>query len=105
MIDINTEHLVSFTQATKTLPARRCGKRPHVATMYRWALYGCKGVRLETVQIGGTKCTSIEALQRFFNRLSNGLASSDLPVGMNLNAPARIQTSRSVERELDAEGL
>ena len=41
-----------------------------VATLYRWASHGCRGVRLETIQIGGTKCTSREALDRSFEELS-----------------------------------
>ena len=31
---------------------------------------GCRGVVLETIQVGGTRCTSREALQRFFENLS-----------------------------------
>ncbi len=37
--------------------------------LYRWATEGLRGVHLETIQVGGTLCTSIEALQRFFERL------------------------------------
>jgi hypothetical protein len=64
------ETIVSLTSATKMLPARRGGRRPHVSTLYRWATGGCRGVRLETLQVGGTLCTSREALQRFCDRLS-----------------------------------
>lgn len=70
MIYIQDEEVVSLTDATKHLPMRRAGKRPHVATLYRWAQNGVRGIRLETIQVGGTLCTSLEALQRFFNRLS-----------------------------------
>lgn len=70
MIKVKTEQLVSFPEACKYLPRRRAGKAPHPATLYRWANVGLNGIRLETIQIGGTLCTSIEALQRFFNDLS-----------------------------------
>jgi len=70
MIDISTETVLTLTEAAKRLPQRRRGSRPHVATMYRWAQRGVKGVRLETIQVGGTCCTSLEALQRFFDALS-----------------------------------
>jgi hypothetical protein len=68
-IDFGSEHLLSLTDAAKQLPRRRAGRKPHISTLYRWALRGLKGVKLETVQVGGTTCTSVEALQRFFDSL------------------------------------
>ena len=70
MIDISTERIFSFTEATRRLPERRGGKRPNVATLYRWSNQGCRGVRLEYLMVGGTRCTSLEALQRFFELLT-----------------------------------
>src|SRR4051812_7397319 len=70
-VDWTTETVLSLTEAASRLPRRRGSKKPHVATLYRWAQRGLRGVRLETIQVGGTLCTSSEALQRFFNRLSN----------------------------------
>jgi Protein of unknown function (DUF1580) len=71
MIDHRIETVRSLTEAAAGLPRRRGGKRVNVATLYRWSSHGCRGVRLETIQIGGTRCTSLEALQRFFDRLTN----------------------------------
>ncbi|MCH8146942.1 MAG: DUF1580 domain-containing protein [Planctomycetes bacterium] len=70
MINVASERTLSLTEAAKQLPRRRAGKPTHVATVYRWGSRGLRGVRLETIQIGGTRCTSVEALQRFFDRLS-----------------------------------
>lgn len=70
MIDSRVESVLSLTEAAKRLPHRRGGKRPHVSCLYRWSTSGCRGVVLETIQVGGTRCTSVEALQRFFDRLS-----------------------------------
>jgi hypothetical protein len=70
MIDTQTEHVITFPQAADGLPRRRQGRKISVATFYRWSTAGCRGVILETVQIGGSRCTSREALQRFFERLS-----------------------------------
>ena len=70
MIDILLEETFSLTEATKRLPCRRKGKRPNVATLYRWAQVGCRGIRLETLCVGATRCTSMEALQRFFDALT-----------------------------------
>jgi hypothetical protein len=70
MIDLAGETVLTLMEATRQLPGRRQGKKPHVATLYRWAKKGLRGVRLETLQLGGTLCTSREALQRFFDRLT-----------------------------------
>ncbi len=70
MLDIKSEQLLTFPEASSMLPKRRNGKRTHVATLYRWSTQGCRGVVLETCQIGATRCTSVEALQRFFDRLT-----------------------------------
>ena len=69
-IDISLERVVSLTEATQYLPRRRAGKKPNVATLYRWAQQGVRGIRLETICVGATRCTSVEALQRFFDALT-----------------------------------
>ena len=101
MIDIQSEQVVSLTDATKVIPKRRGGKRPHVATIYRWAQCGHRGVILVTLQVGGTKCTSIEALQRFFERLSG----TTQPVQEFVTTAAKAKRQQAVDRGLDAEGL
>lgn len=75
MLSLQSESIVSLTEATTHLPRRRRGKKPNVATLYRWASRGCRGIVLETIQIGGTRCTSREALQRFAERLTAAVAS------------------------------
>ncbi|MCC7421910.1 MAG: DUF1580 domain-containing protein [Planctomycetaceae bacterium] len=69
-IDPSVEEAITLPQATKLLPHRRGGKKANVATLYRWTSTGCKGVKLEFIQIGGSRCTSREALHRFFERLT-----------------------------------
>lgn len=71
MIDLSTENLLSLSEAAGKLPRRRRGKKPNVSTLYRWTQTGCRGVVLESCQIGGTRCTSAEALQRFVDRLTS----------------------------------
>ncbi len=77
-IDPNSEHLVSLNEAAKSLPRRRAGKKVHTSCCYRWTTAGCRGVVLESIQIGSTRCTSKEALARFFRRLTDGDAA-DVP--------------------------
>ena len=70
MITLTNERVLPLSQACRHLPRRRGIKPTHPATLYRWAKGGIKGVRLETIKVGGSMCTSIEALQRFCERLS-----------------------------------
>ncbi|MGD9720564.1 MAG: DUF1580 domain-containing protein [Pirellulales bacterium] len=72
MIDPKIERLITLRQACKMLPKRRRGKSVHISCIYRWTLNGVRGVILESLQVGGTRCTSREALHRFFERLSEG---------------------------------
>jgi len=73
-INIRDEELVRLNDVPKlrNLPAGRSSGRIHISTVYRWASRGLRGVRLEILQVGGSKCTSIEALQRFFENLTPG---------------------------------
>ena len=85
MIDTLVETLLPLAQAADELPRRRRGRKTNLSTLYRWSQAGCRGVRLETIQIGGTRCTSREALQRFFERLSQ--AREATPAGGGECAP------------------
>ncbi len=80
-INVFSEQVLTLSEATKRLPKKRRGKEMHVSVLYRWAKGGLRSsdgveIRLETVQVGGTKCTSLEALQRFFDRLSGDTSAT-----------------------------
>lgn len=94
---ILSETLMSLRDVARELPGRG-GKRLHVATVWRWAQRGVRGHRLETTLVGGTRCTSREALQRFFSQL-NG-ADQSTPRG----CAARSESTRAADRELEAAG-
>jgi Protein of unknown function (DUF1580) len=100
MIDSATEEILSLTQAAAELPRRRLGRKTHVSTLYRWTLAGCRGVILESIQIGATRATSREALQRFFERLS----APGEPTGRRTVA-ARLRASEKAARELERRGV
>lgn len=70
MIDTLIEEVAPLEQAVAWVPRRRRGRTAHLSTLYRWSKAGCRGVRLETIQVGGSLCTSREALQRFFEALT-----------------------------------
>ncbi|GAG89257.1 unnamed protein product [marine sediment metagenome] len=61
-IDIQTERTVTFKEAARYLPGH-----PAISTLHRWRNRGIKGVKLETIRIGGVRYSSRQALQRFFN--------------------------------------
>jgi hypothetical protein len=74
-IDPKTESLLSFIEAARRLPSLRKGRPVSPATIWRWATRGVRTrggvtVRLEILKLGGTCCTSDEALARFFQALS-----------------------------------
>ena len=73
MIDIRTEKIFPLGELPKRVPRRRGGRKLAISTGFRWASSGYRGAVLETVQIAGTKCTSLEALERFY--LACGAAS------------------------------
>ncbi len=66
MIDITKEELVPVEKVPGFVPDRN-GRRIHRATVYRWFQRGVRGRRLEWIQVGGRRCTSVQALSRFFN--------------------------------------
>ncbi len=101
MIDLSHESVVSLTDTIKHLPRRRGGRDVHVATLYRWAQRGVRGVRLKILKVGGTKCTSLEALQRFFERLGARAAGDPQPVR---TTKQRERASQIANDELAAAG-
>lgn len=102
-IDPNTETLISLSEATRHLPRRRGQKKPHISCLYRWTTSGCKGMVLESIQVGGTRCTSKEALARFFRRLTDGQAPDDAPKVRS--ATERERAMAKAMRELEAAGI
>jgi hypothetical protein len=90
MIDLTRESLISLSDVPAHLPERRGGKRPHISCIYRWAQKGCRGVLLETLQCGGTKITSLQALQRFFEKLTAASSGTAPPT----------RSSRQRERDI-----
>lgn len=101
MIDLNHETVVALADVPARLPSRRRGKRPHVSCIYRWAQRGCRGIRLETIQIGGTSCTSLEALQRFFEALT--AARDGKPITSRTARQRKVAHDR-VTQELESSG-
>ena len=101
-IDIHSGNLLLLKDAAKRLPSR-----PHVSTLWRWHKRGCRGIRLETVVIGGQRYTSEGALQRFVERTTaahdQGAALPVTPINETLRR--RRAAIEKAERELEAAGI
>jgi hypothetical protein len=69
MIDMTQETLIPLREVPRLLPPHPNGKRVHISACYRWISRGVRGVKLEAIRVGGTTYTSLEALQRFSDRL------------------------------------
>jgi hypothetical protein len=83
-INLATEVLRPLADAAGKLPPLRGGKAVSPSTVWRWSTRGVRArnggvVRLETIKIGGTCCTSDEALARFFRTLTDGTERSPEP--------------------------
>lgn len=97
MRDLSKETIIPLCKAAKLLPSARCPHGVHVATLHRWIRRGVRGVRLEWIRIGGTTCTSEEALGRFFAALST---TTD-----NANAAPAGSRSERTHRVIETAGL
>jgi Protein of unknown function (DUF1580) len=71
----------------------RIASHPSPATLYRWALKGVRGIKLETVMMGGRRYTSDEAVDRFFARLSHP-QPSPTPTPTKLRAEQIVRAAR-----------
>jgi hypothetical protein len=96
MIDRTKEPAISLAEVTKLPELQRNGKRPHVATIFRWTTRGCRGVRLESIQIGGTRCSTLAAVRRFLDSLSGVEPQADVD---------RDAETDAAERELARAGI
>jgi hypothetical protein len=104
MIDTTIEVPIPLTQAAAEQPCRRRGRKTHVSTLYRWATAGCRGVILETIQVGATRCTSREALQRFFERLTSPNGSLPVPISTPRSSAQRTRDSAAAAAKLEKQG-
>jgi hypothetical protein len=109
-IDPLSDTTLSLAQAARRLPRLRAGRPVHPSTVWRWALAGLRGIRLETAMVGGVRVTSEEALRRFFAEVDNATAGGadgrpNVTSSSMMRPAARSRHDEHVERQLDAEGL
>lgn len=69
LIDLSREKTIDFREVPKFVEKLR-GHRPHISAVYRWAELNRDGVALEYLQTPKGRITSVEAIQRYFERLT-----------------------------------
>ncbi len=81
----------------------RTGRRPALSTALRWCQKGCRGIRLESWMVGGVRCTTDEAVDRFVQQLTAQTTQASQPP-ISCPDSSRVEeikrASRLAEREL-----
>jgi hypothetical protein len=101
MIDIVKERQISLSEAATLYPSSRNGRPTHISTPLRHITKGiqlAKGevIRLEGARLGGRWITSVEAVQRFMDRLTAGALADS-----SETSASTIHTTKQRRRELD----
>jgi len=58
---------------------RITGETPHVSTLWRWCLKGCKGVTLESICIGGKRFVTAAAIDDFIDASTRRRPDGQMP--------------------------
>ena len=83
------DHLLPVPSAIE----KATGYRPHPTTCTRWTRKGVRGVKLETVQVGGRPRTTEQAVLDFIRRQTE--AERGLPPSDSNSAPPRGESADS----------
>jgi Protein of unknown function (DUF1580) len=97
MIDTDTETLLTLNEARTAFPG---GKKLALATFHRWRLRGVRGVRLETILIGGLRYVSRESIARFI--AAQNVDESLVPT---ITPAQRARQAKAAQSELAKAGI
>ena len=95
LIDVETDTLTSV----RALARQRLGKNIAPSTIWRWVRKGCRGCRLEAVQVMGTWHSTPPAFAAFIIGQTAAAYGTDAPA----TAPA--ERSAATKAKLSAAGL
>ena len=102
-----TDRLIRLNDVPKLswLPDRRAGSKLNVSTVWRWGLKGTAGIKLQTVSVGGTLCTSERWLKEFFAAVGEARLAASAP-GVPIRTPhQREKDYQASVRRLAAKGI
>jgi hypothetical protein len=102
MIDLKSETAIGLHKAAALYPSFREGKPTHISTPLRHITKGTKLpsgeiVRLEGARLGGRWITTVEAVQRFVEKLTQAA------LGEEQNEPPTVRPSHSARRQRELE--
>lgn len=93
------QSILTETRLTLSQLARAQGVSP--ATTWRWTIKGVRGVKLESLAVGGRRVTSAEAFERFIAATnSNTVATPPVP-----SPHERRRAIEAAERDLSKAGI
>ena len=95
-VDLTAETVISLKEVCRLVPGRT-GRGIALTTVFRWAFRGCRGKKLGTFLIGGTRFTTIRNLNLFIAEINERAAD-----GPSIR-PCRYQDQ--VEKALVRDGL
>lgn len=99
-IDITEETLIRLSGVGEWY-RKHTGYCPNRSTVHRWRTRGTRGVKLETVLIGGARFTSVEKLQLFVTATT---AAAEGSTAQTRQLVTTLAVSQS-DAYLDAEGI
>jgi len=100
MVDLANEIPLTLRAAAKLPQLRRNGRAPHIASLYRWVMSGCRGIRLDSAIVAGTRCTTSEAVDRWIAALT-AAANGETTVPAPRSPLRRLRESAQANRNLE----
>lgn len=96
---INVEEYISLKTLCLRLPSR-----PHLATAYRWATRGIRGIPLPTYLVGGGRMTTLADFDRWVIAISAARGSTASDRGQK-NVRTSTNEELAIDRSLDQRGV
>lgn len=87
-IDPSVEKLIELKDLPKEIAQNKKGRKLSIPSVYRWVREGIVGIRLETYWDIGKQCTTMEALDRFSQQVSEE-KERRRAVGASANTPQK----------------
>lgn len=96
------EELQPLSNLAREVVNREGSKGVNVATLWRWTMRGCKGIKLESLMCGGVRMSSKPALSRFFAKLTALANGETAPI---VSTKGRERAIREANEALDRAGI
>ena len=94
---------IPINEVPRRLP-RRGGKKVHISTVWRWVNRGVRGVKLESLTIGGRRYVRPEALEVFLEALNRPQTAAPQPQQPTQRRREAERAAREVARILGERG-